>query len=135
MKPDLSDKQMFKIYQNITLPDPPQDLMAAAESADLDGDLGGDLSFLAEPLGALDQPPASLMARAQALGPRSQQTVSWWKQALAAVATLAAFGSGSYALASGLSVEVETEIFDTSLDTSEGFFESAGGYFADAWEE
>lgn len=129
MKPDLSDKQMFKIYQNITLPDPPKDLMAAAQAADLDG----DLSFLSAPVSNLDQPPASLIARAHALGPRPAKTVSWWTQALAALATLLAFGSGSYAIASGLSVD--TQSLDTDLETSEGFLDSASGHFDLVWEE
>ncbi len=137
MKPDLNpdltdDKTMFEIYKKITLPDPSADPMAAAEAAERDG----DLAFLSKPLEGDELPPASLIERAIAAGPRPVKVAQtgWWRQALAGALTLLAFGSGSYALASGLSPSTETLILET-LDTSDGFFPSASGYFADPWQE
>lgn len=133
MKPDLAnDKAMFEIYKKITLPEPPVDPLAAAEAAEHDG----DLAFLSEPLEASELPPASLIERAMAAGPRPVKATqgSWWRQAVAGALTLLAFGSGSYALASGLSPTTDPLTVET-LDTSDGFFTSASGYFVDPWAE
>ena len=121
--------ETFKLYKKFSHRSLPQggveDPMAAAELAEK----SGDLSFLSEPLADECSVPASLLDRAVALGPKTIQRASPWKQIVAAVLTFAAFGSGSYALANGLSTgSAVTDPFSTN---TAGLFEAASstGFF------
>lgn len=138
---DLTDREAYILYKKLSpkaLPegnlDDPMDL---AEQVELLGELG----FLADPLPLGEAPPKGLMDRALALGPRPIKPMvssraalmMSWKQIMAAILTFAAFGSGSYALANGLTTTTTTSIDSTDPFTSDtaGLFEIAddSGFF------
>ena len=132
--PDSSeDAALYKAYAALLEGEPADldhdDLMAKAEAAEQ----GGALAFLSAEL-ALSAVPPRLLTRAEALAPRHGAVAkrpfwqSLWQQWALALGTVLAFGSGSYALATTLSVEdtsrlwsVEDGLFDTATD---------GGFFA-----
>ena len=131
---DQDDMTTYQLFKKLSPPplaplpsDLDEDLMAMAEAADKEG----ALDFLTIPFEDEEQAPQGLLDRALALAPRTTtaRKMAVWKQALAALVTFAAFGSGSYALASGLSGEdLTTDPFETN-DT--GLFEAASdsGFF------
>lgn len=134
---NLTEMEVYKIYKTLSpraLPKPDSkaelaDPMVAAELAEA----GGELAFLTAPPARPGALPAGLLDRALALGPRVRKRPSPWRQALAALAALVtflAFGSGSYALANGLSVQ--TSLNDPFTADQAGLFETAtdSGFFA-----
>ena len=132
--PNLTEMEVYKIYKTLSpraLPKPDSkaelaDPMVAAELAEA----GGELAFLTAPPARPGALPAGLLDRALALGPRVRKRPSPWRQALAALVTFLAFGSGSYALANGLSVQ--TSLNDPFTADQAGLFETAtdSGFFA-----
>ena len=128
------DIKIYHLYKNLkldpaTLPDPARDdPMDAAEQAEA----LGDLAFLAEPLEPTSDVPKGLLIRAGALTPRPSPSINLrrWQQAWAALLTFVIFGSGSYALASGLASDLAADTNSFNLNDT-GLFETASdnGFF------
>ena len=129
--------KIYHLYKKLNLdpaalPNPAgDDPMDAAERADA----LGDLAFLSEPLEPRADVPHGLLTRALALGPRPSPSIHLrrWRQAWAALLTFVIFGSGSYALASGLARNLSDLAADTnSFNLNDaGLFEAASdnGFF------
>jgi len=128
MKQQLDDEKIYRLYLAQKVPDLPKslenDLMNMAEAADL----GGDLSFLSQPITKTDV-PVIIRNRAILLGAKnvsSSLPESTWLRNAIAFLTFVVCSSGSYALATTLGMTSNsTNVSNTTSLESEDLFEIA----------
>ena len=128
MKQQLDDEKIYRLYLAQKVPDLPKsienDLMNMAEAADL----GGDLSFLSQPITKTDV-PVIIRNRAILLGAKnvsSSLPESTWLRNTIAFLTFVVSSSGSYALATTLGMTSNsTNVSNTTSLESEDLFEIA----------